>query len=196
MPNHNAVPEPEQVDRELQVLDLRRAGLTWARIAAEVGYADHSGAYAAYKRAVTRTLQEPADQLRQAEVDRLDRLQLAIWPKAMRGDNAAIMTIVRIIDRRAKLLGLDMPIKIQQEVTVWEGGESIDRAVRELAELLRNNAAAGPGEGAMAGNPSAIEPITTGEQLADLDDPLGPGMGQDQNGVGMDRLRGDNQTEN
>ena len=90
MPTHNAVPEPEQLDRELKVLELRRAGLTWQRIAEQVGYADHSGAYLAYKRALKRVLQQPAEELRQAEIDRLDRLQLAAWPKAMQGDNITL----------------------------------------------------------------------------------------------------------
>ena len=39
MPNHNAaVPAPELVDKEIKVLELRRAGLTWQRIAEETGY--------------------------------------------------------------------------------------------------------------------------------------------------------------
>ena len=195
MPNNNAVPEPEQLDRELQVLDLRRAGLTWQRIAQEVGYANHSGAYAAYKRAMQRTLQEPTDDLRQAEVDRLDRLQLAVWPKAMRGDHNAIVTCVRIIDRRAKLLGLDMPVKIAQDVTVWEGGESIDRAVRDLAELLRQNAAASTSESAMAGDTSEAEPTATGDDVASLADPVGARVGQDEDRGGVDSLRSDNPTQ-
>ena len=136
MANHNAVPEPEQIDRELKVLELRRAGLTWQRIAEQVGYADHSGAYLAYKRAIKRTQQQPADELRTQELDRIDRLQLAAWPKAMQGDTQSINTICRLMERRARLLGLDMPVKISQDVTVWEGGESFDRAVRDLAELL------------------------------------------------------------
>ena len=197
MPNHNAaVPSPELVDREIKVLELRRAGLTWQRIAEQVGYADHTGAYAAYKRAIKRTQQQPADELREAEIDRLDRLQLAVWPKAMNGDNTSITTILRIMERRAKLLGLDMPVKIAQDVTVWEGGESIDRAVRDLAELLRQNAAIGSGESAMAGDPGEAESITTGDTLASLDDPLGARLGQDQDRSGVDSLRSDNPTEN
>jgi DNA-binding NarL/FixJ family response regulator len=44
MPNHNAaVPAPELVDKEIKVLELRRAGLTWQRIAEETGYANHTG---------------------------------------------------------------------------------------------------------------------------------------------------------
>lgn len=195
MPNHNAaVPSPELIDKEHKVLELRRAGLTWQRIAEQVGYADHTGAYAAYKRAMKRTLQEPADELRQSEIDRLDRLQLAIWPRAMNGDNSSVVTILRIMERRAKLLGLDMPVKIAQEVTVWEGGESIDRAVRDLAELLRQNAAASPGESAMAGDTSEAEPTATDIALASLADPVGARMGQDEDRGGVDSLASDNPT--
>lgn len=197
MPNHNAaVPSPELVDKEMKVLDLRRAGLTWTRIAEEVGYADHTGAYAAYKRAIKRTMQQPADELRTQELDRLDRLQLAIWPNAMKGDTRAVLTIVRLMERRAKLTGLDMPIKIEQDVTTWTGGDSIDRAVRDLAALLTANDATGSGESAMAEHFSAAESVTAGHQLENLADSVGSRLGQDEDGRGMDSLASDNQTEN
>jgi hypothetical protein len=195
MPTHNAVPEPDQLDRELKVLELRRAGLTWQRIAEQVGYADHSGAYLAYKRALKRVLKQPAEELRQSEIDRLDRLQLAAWPKAMQGDNSAIATVLRIMERRAKLLGLDMPVKIAQDVTVWDGGESIDRAVRDLAELLRENSADSAVESPMAGDTGEIESTTTGDDVASVDDPVGARMGQDEDGGGVDSVRSDNPTQ-
>ena len=137
MPNHKAVPEPQQIDKEIKVLELRRAGLTWQRIAEETGYADHTGAYAAYKRAIKRTMQQPADELREQELDRIDRLQLAAWPQAMKGDTKAILTIVRLMERRAKLLGLDVPIKIEQEITNWNG-ESVDDAIQRLTRELES----------------------------------------------------------
>lgn len=190
MPNHNAaVPSPELVDREIKVLELRRAGLTWQRIAEEVGYADHTGAYAAYKRAIKRTMQQPADELRQQELDRLDRLQLAAWPKAMQGHIGSIAIIVRLMERRARLLGLDTPIKIEQEITTWQGSDSIDRAVQELANLLRENAEAGTGESAVAGDTGAPESITAIGSVEDLVDPDGARVGQDSHGGGMDSLR-------
>ena len=197
MPNHNAaVPAPELVDKEIKVLELRRAGLTWQRIAEETGYADHTGAYAAYKRAIKRTMQQPADELREAELDRIDRLQLALWPKAMKGDNASINTIVRLMERRARLLGLDTPIKIQQDVVNWDGNESIDRAVRELAALLTANDAISVSESPMAIEASEVEPVTAGDGLEELADPIGSGMGQDPNGVGMDSLESLTEPEN
>jgi len=159
---HNAVPEPEQIDRELRVLELRRMGYTWQKIADSVGYADHTGAYAAYKRAMKRTLQQPADELRSQEVDRIDNLQLILWDQAITGDVKAIMAIIKLMERRAKLLGLDAPVRIEQEVTTWTGEDSIDRAVKDLAALLQANDADSTGESAMA-EPTSESESTTAE---------------------------------
>jgi hypothetical protein len=197
MPNHNAaVPSPELVDKEVKVLELRRAGFTWQRIAEQTGYADHTGAYAAYKRAIKRTQQQPADELREQEIDRIDRLQLAIWEDAMYGDTKAILTIVRLMERRAKLLGLDMPIKIEQEVTTWTGGDTIDRAVRDLAALLTANNADSTGESAMAVIISENEPVATDNELENLVDFIGARLGENENGGGVDSLASNNTTEN
>ena len=189
MPNHNAaVPSPELVDKEVKVLELRRAGLTWQRIAEETGYADHTGAYAAYKRAIKRTMQQPADELREAELDRVDRLQLALWPKAIKGDNASINTIIRLMERRARLLGLDTPIKIQQDITTWTGDDSIDRAVRDLAALLTANDENSSGASDVGEHQGEIEPITAGDELEELADPIGSGLGQDSDRLGVDSM--------
>jgi hypothetical protein len=197
MPNHNSpIPSPELVDKEIKVLELRRVGLTWVRIAEEVGYADHTGAYAAYKRAIKRTMQQPADELREQELDRIDRLQVAVWPAAMKGDTRAVLTIVRLMERRAKLTGLDMPIKIEQDVTTWTGGDTIDRAVRDLAALLTRDDAISTGASAMAEHISETQPVTTGNELENLVDSLGARMGQDSDGRGVDSLASDNETEN
>jgi hypothetical protein len=195
MPNHNAaVPSPELVDREIKVLELRRVGLTWVRIAEEVGYKDHTGAYAAYKRAIKRTMQQPADELREQELDRIDRLQVAVWPSAMKGDTRAVLTIVRLMERRAKLTGLDMPIKIEQDVTTWTGGDSIDRAVRDLASLLTRNDATGSGESAMAEHISESESVTAGDELENLVNTFGARVGQDEDGRGVDSMESNNQS--
>lgn len=195
MPNHNAaVPSPELVDKEIRVLELRRVGLTWTRIAEEVGYADHTGAYAAYKRAIKRTMQQPADELREQEIDRLDRLQVAVWPSAMKGDTRAILTIIRLMERRAKLLGLDKPIKIEQEITTWDGNDTIDRAVRELAALLTADDATGTSESSMAELVSESEPVATGNELENLVNSLGSRVGQDEDGRGVDSMESDNQS--
>lgn len=196
MPNHNAaVPSPELVDKEVKVLELRRAGLTWSRIAEEVGYADHTGAYAAYKRAIKRTQQQPADELREQELDRIDRLQVALWQQGLKGDIRAISTILRLMERRAKLLGLDKPIRIEQEITTWDGNDSIDRAVRDLAALLTANDATGSGESSMAELVSETKSVATGNELEDLANLIGSRVGQDENGSGVDSVESTNQSK-
>lgn len=122
-------------EKERRVLELRRAGLTFDVIAQEVGYSNASGAHHAYTRAMKRTLVDAgSDESRDLELDRLDRLQRFAWPQASQGNLRAIETILRIMGRRAKILGLDAPIKA--EVTTYEGGTEIDREVQRLVALL------------------------------------------------------------
>lgn len=129
-------PPPELVERERQVLELRRAGATYDDCARAVGYATPQGAYLAYQRALKRTLVETgAEEARQQELDRLDRLQRAVWPNALQGDLAAVNSVLRIMDRRARYLGLDAPIK--HDVTVETvDPTSIDAEVARLVGLL------------------------------------------------------------
>lgn len=129
-------PKPDTVDKERQVLELRRAGATFDDIARTVGYSNSSGAWQAYNRALERTLVSAgSEELRIAELDRLDRLQRATWTKAMQGDVMSINTVLRIMDRRAKYLGLDAPIR--QEITVETTDVSlIDREIARLIEMM------------------------------------------------------------
>lgn len=134
-------PPPEQIDKEKRVLELKRSGATWDAIAEVVGYANGSGAFKAYQRAMVRTLQQPADELRNAEIDRLDRLQRAYWFEAI-GDrdnppvHKSAEIVLKIIDRRAKLLGLDAPTKIQAEVVTYDAS-GIEADIERIAFNLR-----------------------------------------------------------
>jgi hypothetical protein len=127
--------DQDTVEKERRVLELRRAGLTFDVIAQELGYSNASGAHHAYTRALKKTLVNAgADEMRETELDRLDRLQRFAWVQASQGNLRAIETILRIMGRRAKLLGLDAPLKA--EVTTYEGGTDIDREVQRLVALL------------------------------------------------------------
>ena len=134
-------PKPEQIDKEKQVLELKRSGATWDAIAQVVGYSNASGAFKAYQRAMVRTLQQPADELRDAEIDRLDRLQRAYWFEAIGDKNnppvhKSAEIVLKIIDRRAKLLGLDAPTKIQAEVVTYDAS-GIEADIERIAYQLR-----------------------------------------------------------
>ena len=130
---------PELLEKEAEVVKLRRGGMTWDMIAKQMGYANPSGAHTAYVRACNRIVYEDVTLARQTEIDRLDIAQSRIWNGVLKGDHASITVMVKLIQERAKLLGLYSPVKMEANVTMWEGDETIDRAVKDLAELLRFN---------------------------------------------------------
>ncbi len=130
-------PKPEVLEKEAQVVALRREGMTWDTIAQAVGYADPSGAHAAYMRASARIVKEDIDAIRDMETERLDMLQGAYWRQAMMGDVPAGMQVLRIMERRAKLLGIDQPIRQQVEVISYDA-DGIDSEVARLVKLLES----------------------------------------------------------
>ena len=122
--------------REQKVMELRAQGWTWQRIADETGYAAPSAAKTAFDNAIKRTMQPVADEVRTLELERLDRFLSYLWAAIEQGDPVAIDKGLKIMDRRAKYLGLDAPIKQQVEVTNYEGGTEVDRELQRLITLL------------------------------------------------------------
>jgi hypothetical protein len=56
--------------------------------------------------------EEAAEQVRAMELDRLDQIMFQHFTQALKGDTAATDRVLKIMERRAKLLGLDAPSKI------------------------------------------------------------------------------------
>lgn len=108
-------------ERQRRALQLRKQGMEYSEIAAALGYASGSGAHAAVRGALKKTLQEPADELRAIENARLDAMLAALWPAIERGDPKAIAAGVKLSERRAKLNGLDRP----DALDVTSGGGQI-----------------------------------------------------------------------
>ena len=131
---------PDTIEKEKKVLELRRGGLTFDLIAERVGYASASGAHKAYLKACSRIVYEDVVEVRNAEMDRLDIAQAAIWGDVINGVDAptrarAVLALMKIMERRARLLGLDMPTKTQVEVNIYER-DTVDEEVRRLVALL------------------------------------------------------------
>jgi hypothetical protein len=98
----------EARERRRRAVELRLAGASYAQIAERLDYADASGPF----RAVARSLslgEGTADQLRELELARLDRLQEGVWPKAVAGRLQAVDAVLAIMRRRSRLLGLGRP---------------------------------------------------------------------------------------
>lgn len=99
--------------RKCEALRLRAAGATFQEIADGLGYSSVSGAHKAVVSALRETLQEPSDELRRLESDRLRAMMAAVWPRVEGGDLHAIDRALRIQERLARLLGLDAPARAE-----------------------------------------------------------------------------------
>jgi hypothetical protein len=95
-------------EKRRRALDLRKAGASFDRIAQEVGYKSKGAAYNAVKAALEETLREPAAEVRKLELERLDRLFLVVWARALNGDKEALDRCLHIIRQRAGLEGLNL----------------------------------------------------------------------------------------
>lgn len=96
-----------------QALELRKEGTTFAEIAKELKYNSPQAAYDAVRRALDATLREPADEVRKLELERLDALWQIQYLNAQSGDLQALTACLSLMDRRAKLVGIYMPTKVE-----------------------------------------------------------------------------------
>lgn len=113
-------PSPEERhrvhERRKILVQMVLSGMDWQTIADRLYDGSVQFAYTDYRRAKEQSkveLNTSVEEARWLEVDRLDRLQAAVWPKALKGDTKAADTAHRLIMSRCDLLGLKAPTKIQ-----------------------------------------------------------------------------------
>jgi AraC-like DNA-binding protein len=110
---------------------MRSTGATLQDIADALGYSSASGVAKAIRVAMDRAIYIASDDERRQSVARLDRGLTKLEPGMNKPETAArsVEVMVKIEERRAKLLGLDAPEPTPPpvEVTViFKGGASID----------------------------------------------------------------------
>lgn len=146
----------ELVEKETTIIELRQEGYIWREIAVMVNMSI-AGVAKAYKRALTRHPHATIDEHRELELDRLDTLQRTFWKSAVEGNPRSADFVLRVIDKRAKLLGLDAPLKVQAEVVTYDGSD-LDREVERVARIIEA---------------STIGGVATITELTDQGEPLG-----------------------
>lgn len=94
-------------ERRARAIELRRAGVTFQAIADQLGYRSRGAAAQDVRRALAAVVTAPAADLVTEEVDRLDAMLTGLWPAARRGHLGSVDRVLRIMERRARYLGLD-----------------------------------------------------------------------------------------
>lgn len=113
----------EAAERRRQALRLRIRGASFDDIAEQVGLAGGKGsACRVVQEALAEIGREEAEELRALELYRLDELHRAVWSKALRGNLAAVDRVLKIMERRAKLCGLDEQTLTVEPVAEPGGG--------------------------------------------------------------------------
>jgi hypothetical protein len=115
LPDQPGDTHAEQVLRDNRTLELRMAGATPEQIAKVVGWDNETQARAAINRALARDtgrLAEKREEYRAVQVARTERLLNGVWRFAIKGDRDAINAALKIMERQAKLLGLDAPTQV------------------------------------------------------------------------------------
>ena len=105
-------------ERQAAAVHLRKSGHTFQEIADKLGYAGHQGAYKAVMSAIRKIVQEPAEELRKLELERLDVMLKSLWPFVLKGSPRHVEMALKVMDRRAAYLGLDAPKQVEDHRTV------------------------------------------------------------------------------
>lgn len=119
-PNKTSPARARRQKLQALALDLRRGGFGFVEIGQKLGVGKSTA-----HRLVQESMQDArsqiaasADELRADEISRLDGMLAKLWPKvAKKSDLAAMDRVLKIGERRARLLGLDAPVR-----TALEGG--------------------------------------------------------------------------
>jgi hypothetical protein len=107
----------EATIKACRAIELVRQGKSYDAVARAVGFANRGTAHRVVTKALAGRLIDGIDELRAIEVARLDALQSVLWPKVERGDLRAVNAVLRIVDRRCRLLGLYTQPEI--ETLLW-----------------------------------------------------------------------------
>lgn len=122
-----------------EAASLRAEGLTFREIGERLGR-DPTWVRTLVLRALSEAPVEAAEQMRNIEGLRLDKLHETYWPRALKGDKGAVKIIMQVMGRRAQLFGLDAPKRIHIGPDV---ASEMELAFSELETVLIQSATCG-----------------------------------------------------
>lgn len=141
--------ETRLADIRAECMRLRRDGKSYRKIAAALGIDPHTAwdHVQAELRDIRERTREDTDAVRDIEIQRIDEAMDALGSGIRAGDVPSVMAMVKLQERRAKLLGLDAPTKVERTerhiVTPEEVAKMDDRDIlgvlRPMLEMLRSS---------------------------------------------------------
>jgi len=124
----------EHFQREMQALNMRIAGKSYQEIGEALGYAHDNSSRRLVLKAMRIIKADKVKHVRMMELARLDMLMGAAWDSAMEGHLGAIQAVLKVMQQRAKLLGLDAPLKVAKTDT--KGRDIVTMSDEERAKRI------------------------------------------------------------
>ena len=111
--NTTSAAKARKLGNQIKALELRRMGRGYVDIASTIGISK-SQAHRLVKQGLADAraqVEANANELKVEEISRLDAMLGGLWAGARSGNVAAVDRVLKIMERRAKLLGLDAPVR-------------------------------------------------------------------------------------
>ncbi len=125
--------DARRLAREAQLVTMKLSGMTYEQIAERTGYSTGAAARRVVVKALSTVRDQAVADLRMVENARLERANVALWPKVIQGDVDAVHAWVKVSQARRQLNGLDAP----QQVHISTGATSeLEDALAELRLLV------------------------------------------------------------
>jgi hypothetical protein len=144
-------------ERAARALELRKGGATYEMIGQDLEVSTVR-AFQIVNEALKALVAEPAAEVRKLEVERLDHMLSVIWPVATNAASetttvdASLLEMIlkaqdgvrKLMERRAKLLGIDAPEKVQEVGPASDAKASLLAKLKKMAERMRPAEIAAP----------------------------------------------------
>jgi hypothetical protein len=120
----NKASKIKNAENAIKAMELRKAGCTFKEIGKQLGFSEQRAhAIVTNELALLRGhLAESASDVLTLELQRLDSLFVRAYTDARAGDVMSNHQCIRIMERRARLLGLDAPVKADVDLHGADGG--------------------------------------------------------------------------
>ncbi|MDU4503984.1 MAG: hypothetical protein E7J02_13465 [Staphylococcus warneri] len=141
---HHDIAHDNMMKRRAKVYELRTSGMSYNAISKmlSIPISTVRKDMQAFMDSIPR---ENAMELRDMELDKLNRMELALQKKMLSGSPQAINTALRIMQHRAQLMGLD-------SIENNDGLDSAKNAMLQIIDALQNGPTAQPVEDEQSGD--------------------------------------------
>lgn len=131
-----------KAERVANAFALRKRGKTYRQIGEMLGYSHEQARQdiQTMLAGIIAETKESAQEVLALELARLDDLQVNVYIEAQQGDDKAIGAVLKIMERRAKLLGLDVSRSLNVTVTADEISKMSDEELHDLITTVSKSA--------------------------------------------------------